>query len=78
MVLRGRLKVWVGDEIHFLDRGDSIWFGGATPHRAENVADEPTETSGSRHHRELLELRCRRESHVVLGEADRSGLRTGD
>ncbi len=43
MVLKGRLKVWVGDEIHFLDPGDSIWFPSTTPHRMENVADEPTE-----------------------------------
>jgi transcriptional regulator with XRE-family HTH domain len=43
MVLRGRLKVWVGDEIHFLNPGDSIWFPSTTPHRMENVADEPTE-----------------------------------
>ncbi|HEX4009307.1 MAG TPA: cupin domain-containing protein [Solirubrobacteraceae bacterium] len=43
MVLRGRLKVWVGDEIHFLDPGDSIWFRSTMPHRMENVADEPTE-----------------------------------
>jgi transcriptional regulator with XRE-family HTH domain len=43
MVLRGRLKVWVGDEIHFLDPGDSIWFPSTIPHRMENVADEPTE-----------------------------------
>jgi transcriptional regulator with XRE-family HTH domain len=43
MVLKGRLKVWVGDEIHFLDPGDSIWFPSTTPHRMENVAEEPTE-----------------------------------
>lgn len=43
MVLKGRLKVWVGDEIHFLDPGDAIWFPSTTPHRMENVADEPTE-----------------------------------
>jgi transcriptional regulator with XRE-family HTH domain len=43
MVLRGRLKVWVGDEIHFLDPGDSIWFPSTVPHRMENVAKEPTE-----------------------------------
>lgn len=43
MVLRGRLKVWVGDEIHFLDPGDSIWFPSTIPHRMENAADEPTE-----------------------------------
>jgi transcriptional regulator with XRE-family HTH domain len=43
MVLRGRLKVWVGDEIYFLDPGDSIGFPSTIPHRLENVADEPTE-----------------------------------
>jgi transcriptional regulator with XRE-family HTH domain len=43
MVLRGRLKVWVGDEIHFLDPGDAIWYPSTTPHRMENVADEATE-----------------------------------
>jgi transcriptional regulator with XRE-family HTH domain len=43
MVLRGRLKVWVGDEIHFLDAGDSIWFPSTIPHRMENVAREQTE-----------------------------------
>ncbi len=43
MVLRGRLKVWVGDEIYFLDPGDSIWFPSTVPHRMENVANEPTE-----------------------------------
>jgi len=43
MVLSGRLKVWVGDEIHFLDPGDSIWYPSTIPHRMENVADGPTE-----------------------------------
>ena len=43
MVLRGRLKIWVGEEIHFLDPGDSIWFPSTIPHRMENVANEPTE-----------------------------------
>jgi transcriptional regulator with XRE-family HTH domain len=43
MVLRGRLKVWVGDEIYFLDPGDSIWFPSTIPHRMENVAQEPTD-----------------------------------
>lgn len=43
MVLTGRLKVWVGDEIHFLDPGDSIWFPSTIPHRMENVARVPTE-----------------------------------
>jgi len=43
MVLTGRLKVWVGEEIYFLDPGDAICFGSTIPHRMENVAEGPTE-----------------------------------
>ena len=43
MVLRGRLKIWVGKEIYFLDPGDAIGFPSTIPHRFENVADEPLE-----------------------------------
>jgi transcriptional regulator with XRE-family HTH domain len=43
MVLRGRLKVHVGDEIYFLDPGDAIAFPSTIPHRLSNAADEPTE-----------------------------------
>lgn len=43
MVLKGRLKVWLGDEIYFLDEGDSIWFPSTIPHRLANAANEPTE-----------------------------------
>ena len=43
MVLTGRLKVWVGEEIYFLDPGDAIGFPSTLPHRMENVAEEPTE-----------------------------------
>jgi mannose-6-phosphate isomerase-like protein (cupin superfamily) len=43
IVIKGRLKVWVGDEIYFLDPGDSIWFPSPTPHRLANAADEVTE-----------------------------------
>ena len=43
MVLKGRLKVWLGDEIYFLDEGDSIYFPSTIPHRLANVGDEPTE-----------------------------------
>ncbi len=43
MVLQGRLKVWVGEEIYFLDPGDAIAFPSTTPHRLENVAEEVTE-----------------------------------
>lgn len=42
MVLSGRLKVTVGDEVYFLDSGDSIWFPSSMPHRMENVARTPT------------------------------------
>jgi transcriptional regulator with XRE-family HTH domain len=43
MVLKGRLKVWLGDEIYFLDEGDAIYFPSTIPHRLANVANEPTE-----------------------------------
>jgi transcriptional regulator with XRE-family HTH domain len=43
MVLRGRLKVWVGDETYLLNPGDSIAFPSTTPHRMANAADEVTE-----------------------------------
>jgi transcriptional regulator with XRE-family HTH domain len=43
MVVKGRLKVWLGDDIYFLDAGDAIWFPSTIPHRLANVADEPTE-----------------------------------
>ncbi len=44
IVLRGRLKVWVGDEIYFLDEGDTVWFPSTTPHRMANaLQDQVTE-----------------------------------
>jgi transcriptional regulator with XRE-family HTH domain len=43
MVLRGRLKVNLGDEIYFLDPGDAIAFPSTIPHRLSNAAEEPTE-----------------------------------
>ena len=43
MVLRGRLKVWVGSEVYFLEPGDSIFFASSTPHRVANLSDEVTE-----------------------------------
>jgi quercetin dioxygenase-like cupin family protein len=42
-VLRGRLKVWLGDEIYFLDEGDAIQFPSSIPHRIANAADGVTE-----------------------------------
>ncbi len=38
MVLTGRFKVTLADEVHFLDPGDSIWFHSNIPHKIENVA----------------------------------------
>ncbi|UZG60206.1 cupin domain-containing protein [Rhodococcus opacus] len=43
IVLSGRLKVVVGDEVYFLDAGDSIWFPSTIPHRMENAASTETE-----------------------------------
>jgi transcriptional regulator with XRE-family HTH domain len=43
MVFRGRLKVWVGDDIYFLEPGDAISFSSTIPHRMANAADEVTE-----------------------------------
>jgi transcriptional regulator with XRE-family HTH domain len=36
-VLRGRLKVIVGDDVYFLEAGDAIWFPSTTPHRLANA-----------------------------------------
>jgi len=38
MVLSGRFRITLGDENHFLDPGDSIWFRSHVPHHIENVA----------------------------------------
>jgi transcriptional regulator with XRE-family HTH domain len=38
MVLSGRFKITLADEVHFLDPGDSIWFFSNIPHKIENVA----------------------------------------
>lgn len=39
MVLSGRFKVTLADEVHFLDAGDSIWFHSNIPHKIENVSN---------------------------------------
>jgi transcriptional regulator with XRE-family HTH domain len=36
LVLEGQLYVWVGDEEHVLEGGDSISFNSGVPHRIEN------------------------------------------
>jgi transcriptional regulator with XRE-family HTH domain len=43
MVLSGRFKVTLADEVHFLDPGDSIWFHSNIPHKIENVYDGVSE-----------------------------------
>jgi transcriptional regulator with XRE-family HTH domain len=37
LVLEGTLGVWIGDEEHVLEAGDSISFNCGLPHRVENV-----------------------------------------
>lgn len=37
VVLQGRLRFWVGDDIHLLKEGDSITFESRIPHRWENA-----------------------------------------
>lgn len=36
IVLEGRLRIWVGEEVFHLNRGDSITFESRIPHRWEN------------------------------------------
>ncbi len=43
MVLSGRLKVVLEDQVYFLEPGDSIWFHSSIPHYMENVAQTVTE-----------------------------------
>lgn len=43
MVLSGRFKVTLADEVYFLDPGDSIWFHSNIPHKIENVASGVSE-----------------------------------
>jgi transcriptional regulator with XRE-family HTH domain len=39
MILSGRFKVWVGDEVFILNPGDSIYFPSVLPHRLQNIDD---------------------------------------
>jgi transcriptional regulator with XRE-family HTH domain len=43
VVLTGRLKVWVGSDVYFLDPGDSIYFPSSVPHRVASASDLATE-----------------------------------
>lgn len=39
MVLSGRFKVWVGDDVFILDPGDCVYFPSLLPHRIQNIDD---------------------------------------
>lgn len=43
LVLSGRLKVWVGNEVYLLDPGDTVYFSSTVPHWVANPTDEVTE-----------------------------------
>jgi transcriptional regulator with XRE-family HTH domain len=40
MILSGRFKVWVGDDVFILDPGDSIFFQSSLPHRIQNIGED--------------------------------------
>jgi transcriptional regulator with XRE-family HTH domain len=42
LVLEGQLHVWIGDEEHVLEAGDSISFNSGVPHRIANLGTAPT------------------------------------
>ena len=42
LVLEGELHVWIGEEEHVLDAGDSISFNSGVPHRVANVGERRT------------------------------------
>ena len=41
-VLKGRMEVRLGDEIHVLDPGDSIYYDSTVPHLVKCHGEEPT------------------------------------
>jgi len=40
VVLRGKMEITVGDETYVLNRGDSIYFYCAIPHRITSVGEK--------------------------------------
>jgi transcriptional regulator with XRE-family HTH domain len=40
IILVGRFKVWVGDDVFILNPGDSIFFQSSLPHRIQNIGDD--------------------------------------
>ena len=43
MVLKGRFKIWVGEDVVVLEKGDAIYFASSIPHRIKNLSDETGE-----------------------------------
>jgi transcriptional regulator with XRE-family HTH domain len=43
LVLDGRIELWIGDEVHHLEKGDTLTFPGTMPHGYLNRWDEPAE-----------------------------------
>ena len=43
VVLRGTVRLELGDELHELETGDSIDYRSSTPHRIANAGEEPAE-----------------------------------
>lgn len=43
VVIKGRIELWLGDEKHLLEQGDSIYFDSAIPHRWLNTGNEVAE-----------------------------------
>jgi transcriptional regulator with XRE-family HTH domain len=43
VVIRGVLRLWVGEQVFELEDGDSFAFPSTTPHRYVNPSDQPTE-----------------------------------
>lgn len=43
VVLRGSVRLELGDELHELETGDSIDYRSSTPHRISNAGEEPAE-----------------------------------
>ena len=42
-VLRGRMKLRIGDEEHIVGPGDVLYLPSGIPHRYENIGEEPVE-----------------------------------
>lgn len=43
VILKGRIELTVGDQVHILEKGDSYYFKCALPHRFRNIGRGPAE-----------------------------------